>query len=94
MAPIKKGIGRPVLVVMRIASSWVLSSHSARKMVPKVVIKIFQSMVAPLFHLESSKETFLPSSYLNLKPIFFRSEGAGVFFIKLAKGIVGTIEID
>ena len=94
MAPIKKRIGRPVLEVMRIASSWVLSSHSARKMVRIVIRKIFQSIFSPHFSLPPSTKTFLPSSNLNLKPIFFRSEGTGVFFIKLAKGIVGTVEID
>src|SRR4030043_1054701 len=44
MAPTKTDKGRPVLEVMRIAANWVLSPNSARKMVPIVVRKIFQSI--------------------------------------------------
>src|SRR4030042_1172267 len=94
MAPTKTDSGRPVLEVMRIAANCVLSPNSARKMVPKVVIKIFQSMVAPLFYLEPSAKMFLSSSDRNLQPVFFRGKGTGVFFIICAEGVIGPIEID
>src|SRR4030067_2769181 len=94
IAPVKTDNGRPVLEVMRIAANCVLSPNSARKMVPKVVIKIFQSMAAPFSHIDPSAETFLSGPDRNPQPVFFLGIRASIFFLIRTEGVVCSVEID
>jgi len=41
-----------------------------------------------------SAETLLSCSNGDLQSVFFWGIGAGIFFVKLAEGVIGTIEID
>src|SRR4030042_3687039 len=94
MAPTKTDSGRPVLEVMRIAANCVLSPNLARKIVPKVVIKIFQARVGLFSHLDPSAETFFSGPDRNPQPVFFRGRRAGIFFVIRTEGVVCSIEID
>ncbi len=59
-APTNTDSGRPVLQLIRMAASWVLSPSSARKIVPNVVKTIFQSNVYSPFRVICFTETVFP----------------------------------
>ena len=44
--------------------------------------------------LKRSSKPLFPGPNGNVKPVLLRRKGAGIFFIVLAEGIVGAIEID
>ena len=75
MAPTKTDKGLPVLEVMRIAANCVLSPNSARKMLPNLVMKIYQSISVPLFYSGRSAEPLLPCSDRYPQPVFFKGKG-------------------